>query len=323
LINLLQHKKTLNALKIAEIINKITFDKLKLTSIKARKYEGVIKELEKNNQELKELKGNLEKLVEKRTLELSKQTKLAQEAIDAKTEFLAKISHELRTPDHQIEFYLEKTIKHNSKKLHDTELSEDLKIIEESMKKRKVVTNRLLCLSDLDALRTEFKIGRNNVYNNLLEVARELSSYANEMKVTININEPSFNPISFYDYSMIKQASYELIKNAIDYSRDPSKVYKRLRKKTVSIDFEIIESEDIKDSKIQINIRDQGIGVKPKEYKVIFEYFRQGSIKTGKGAGIGLSLSELVLKAHNENLWINPTCEKGSTFCFTLPYLGR
>jgi two-component system phosphate regulon sensor histidine kinase PhoR len=99
-----------------------------------------------------------------------------------------------------------------------------------------------------------------------------------------------------------------LLDNAIKYSRKPV----------------IVISTKNTENKLQVYVKDNGIGIEKKQVKKIFRKFyrvRTGDTYVSKGFGLGLSFVKTILKAHNGNIKIETESGQGSTFIIELPIL--
>jgi len=109
------------------------------------------------------------------------------------------------------------------------------------------------------------------------------------------------------DEDRLAQVIANLISNAVKYSPDADRVVITINKK--------------KKNSISLTVKDFGIGISRKYQEKIFErFFRGGSEnKTFPGLGIGLYVSDQIVKRHNGRLWVESEEGKGSTFHLDLP----
>lgn len=109
------------------------------------------------------------------------------------------------------------------------------------------------------------------------------------------------------DYTRFKQLVYNLISNAVKYSRQDMPI-------------EIITY--MEDSFFCFEIKDYGEGISEKNIDKIFDFFTQVSddlYKKQRGSGIGLSLCKVICEAHKGNIAVKSKKEKGSVFTFKIP----
>ncbi len=267
-----------------------------------RKVKERTKELEeKNNALQKEIVKRNE--IEKK---LIKAKELAEESSNSKTNFLASISHELRTPMNGILSYSsmgmkridnlgkEKVLKYfNNINLSGNRL---LKLLED-----------LLRIAKLEAGSLNYDMKNNDLAKLINEVISEMEVFTVEKNVRINFeNEKDINLL--FDYERLKQVFLNILSNAIKFSPLNGNI-------TIKI------NED--DTFITISVKDEGPGIDKKDINIIFNSFTQGSRTKDnsiKGAGLGLAISQKIVEAHKGEIWaLNNKDEKGALFMVRLP----
>lgn len=219
-------------------------------------------------------------------------------------DFIANISHELKTPVANISGFAETLLAEQSENEHVHEFSSI--IYDESQRLRRLIDS-LIKLSNLETGTPEL---------NLVEVdARDL---VNEVvKVALKRNEkrglkietilPDRRVMIKVDRDSIVQVLINLTKNAIAYNTDnkPIKV-------------ELYDN----DSGIKISVQDQGEGIPQSDINRIFERFyrvdKTRSRKTG-GTGLGLSIAKHLVENHGGEIGVDSKVGEGSTFYFTIP----
>lgn len=112
----------------------------------------------------------------------------------------------------------------------------------------------------------------------------------------------------FLDKERIAQVIINLLKNAYKYSPDEKKIIVTLKKKKREVYFEV---------------RDFGIGIPENEIDKIFElYYRPAdSEENFDGYGVGLYISNEIVKTHGGRMWVKSKVGKGSRFSFSLPFV--
>ena len=108
------------------------------------------------------------------------------------------------------------------------------------------------------------------------------------------------------DKDKIKQIFYNLINNAVKFSKEKGKIM-----------IKVLENS----KNIQIDVSDRGIGIANEDFKKIFEKFQQVDSKMTRkagGTGLGLAIIKNLIKVHGGEIWVNSQIGKGSTFSFTL-----
>ncbi len=228
-------------------------------------------------------------------------------AIQAREQFFMIASHELKTPitclDLQIEV-LQWEIQNSMPKIAEKE------IIQSSLKKQR---DHLLRLSRLvDNILSESrmagrKLSLNPEYFNLHEMVQEVLE---RFKVTsqlagVEILLSSDKEISGrWDKFRLEQVVLNLLMNAIKYGNQ----------KPILIKLTQDENE------ATIIVKDQGIGIKPEDQSRIFDRFeRVVSDKKINGLGLGLYISNSIVKAHGGEIRVKSTFGEGSEFTVALP----
>ena len=108
------------------------------------------------------------------------------------------------------------------------------------------------------------------------------------------------------DLEKIQQVLYNLVDNALKFSRQDS-----------DITIETTEKGDT----VFVSVRDSGIGIPKDDQKLIWDRFYKTDLSRGKdkkGTGLGLSIVREIIRAHDENINLVSTEGVGSTFTFTL-----
>ncbi len=222
-----------------------------------------------------------------------------------KDDFLAMVSHELKTPVTTLnvlghilqENFLGKKDKENSMMVN--------KMVEQTNKLTRLITD----LIELDRSGSNKLIFDNKLFR-FDQTISEVISDLQQINPTYKIRYNSFPAIEIFgDKDRIVQLLTNLILNAIKYS---------------PLSKEIIVALYRKDNDIICSIKDYGIGIEADETKKIFERFyrsKQNNIKTFPGLGIGLFISTQIVKAHSGDIWVESSPGEGSIFYFSLPLL--
>ncbi len=220
-------------------------------------------------------------------------------------DFVANVSHELKTPITAIKGYIEA--------LQDGALEEPERA-RRFLEIAAAHTNRLeLIVEDLLALaRLEAQEGKNlekqgvNLYG-LLENTRQACQYlAEEKQIHVELAGPRDLIIQAND-AILEQAFINLLDNALKYSEAHTEVR--------------ILIEPVSD-KVQIRMIDQGRGIPAKDLDRIFERFYRvdkGRSRAAGGTGLGLSIVKHVVSLHNGEVRVESREGVGSTFTVILP----
>ncbi len=114
-------------------------------------------------------------------------------------------------------------------------------------------------------------------------------------------------PALFVDRSQIERVFINLLGNAVKFTPQNGKITVKAK---------------LKESQVQIDISDTGIGIPADAQTQLFqEFYRVDNLinQQVKGTGLGLSLVKHIIEAHRGKIWLESVPNKGSTFSFTLP----
>jgi signal transduction histidine kinase len=247
--------------------------------------------------------------------ETNKQLELArQSAEEAKTfrgQFLANMSHELRTPLNAIigfsQTMLDFPAMYDGVSLPD-QYSQDMNQILSSGKHLLNIINDILDLSKVDAGKLDLEIQPVDlapVVKGVLSTAVGLvGDKAGEIELKKQIPDPP--PMCMGDPLRIRQVLLNLYSNAAKFT-----------------DSGYIKLSIWTENKLVIfAVEDSGIGISESDKAGIFEEFRQGTAgrkKGRQGAGLGLAISQQLMRLMNGRLWFESVLGKGSTFYLGLP----
>jgi signal transduction histidine kinase len=254
--------------------------------------------------ELIQLKDSLEQRIEEKTIQLKKKTEDAESANRLKTEFLANITHELKTPMTSIIGFAKLLVE--SKDITG-EAKEFIEIILGQAFRLDQLISDLLDVAKIEAGRLELNIAEDDI-NRIIEVtASSLQPQIAEKGHKLKINlDKKIQPAAI-DNKKITEVLWNLLSNAIKYTPQGGEI--------------IVKSED-KGEEIHVSVSDTGIGIKEKNFDIIFDRFRQveGTVtREYGGVGLGLNIAKYIVEAHGGKIWVESEFGKGSTFTFSIP----
>ncbi|HEX2911570.1 MAG TPA: PAS domain S-box protein [Chloroflexia bacterium] len=248
-----------------------------------------------------------------------------------KDEFVSLVIHDLRTPLTAISGYAHLLKRNQPKVISDKgtsavekddveELanqllapknSKSIEAILHQTQRMEELISRLLEFSRIQAGKLTLNYNRQG---NLLNLVRTV---VEDHKVTTEEHEIEFEVPGFvteivtsFDAARLEQVLNNLISNATKYSPRGSKI-------TVGLD----PQPDA--AKILVWVKDQGYGISQEAQAHLFErYYREYTAETKgtQGLGLGLYISNEIIKEHGGRLWVESQSGEGSTFYFTLPF---
>ncbi|MEX2600225.1 MAG: ATP-binding protein [Balneolaceae bacterium] len=222
-------------------------------------------------------------------------------------EFIGDISHELKTPIFAVQGFIETLL---NGALEDEKVNRlFLKKAMKNVTRLTYLTKDLMEISKLETGELKSDIQVVNLRSVILDVSENLQYKSQNEKVEIRIGEIDKNIWVRADRNQIKQVLFNLIENGMKYNRPYGYV-------------EIgVKPYPRKSGKLLVSVRDTGIGIEPADIRRVTErFFRVDKSRSREkgGTGLGLSIVKHILEAHGEELFIESSVNKGSTFSFTL-----
>ena len=244
------------------------------------------KEIERINKELKIANDDLKSLDE------------------MKTNLLSNVSHELRTPLASIKGYISMLSSGASGPLNSKQ-DKYVNIVHKNIEHLISLIETLLSYSRLDLGEKGLKLGNFNIIELIEEIFDTVNS-KNKFRNPLKLNTFSNEIFIFADYRQIKQVFINLIDNAIKFSVKNSPI-------------EIIIKDNTKN--IEIEVKDNGIGIPKEKVDIIFERFYQIDSSTTRqfqGMGLGLSIVKRILDLHDSDVSVKSSENIGTSFYFKL-----
>ncbi len=219
----------------------------------------------------------------------------------AKDEFIAIASHELKTPLTTAKAYIQ-LVQLSMEKTNDKDLM-FAKKAGESIDRLNNLIAELLDVSKIQNGKLPLHISTFN-FNDMITASIEQLQYGAPMYSIIKSGEID-QPVTG-DKQRLQQVVINLLTNAIKYSPKNYKVFVHLVKEN---------------GEVTVSVKDNGIGIRKENLKKIFErYYREdGRSIHFQGLGIGLSICYEIIQRHNGKIWVQSEPDRGSTFYFTLP----
>jgi len=224
----------------------------------------------------------------------------------AKTQFLAVMSHELRTPLNAIAGYAE-LMRMGIRGPITPEQQNDLDRIKRSQRNLLSLINDVLNYAKLEAGHVEFDTTRVPVHDFLTDLESLVTPQLQGKGVRYEYAECDSDLAVIADSEKLRQILLKLLSNAIKFTP---------RGGLVSIDCEA------QDSKVEICVRDTGVGIPEDKIGAIFEPFIQLDRKltsTHEGTGLGLAISRDLARGMGGELKVESKLNEGSKFTLELP----
>jgi signal transduction histidine kinase len=253
----------------------------------------------------------------------------------AKEEFMAMISHELKSPLAPMKLYTEMLLKSNSASLPlESPASAFVSILEKQKKGLKIIHKNILRLETLvgDILDVyKLDIGTlklQRIFINMAELIEanisELKPLTQDKQVLLVADIQAAERVSLWcDPNRITQVICNLVRNSIDFVQEKTGII------TIRADICDTENPKAKSEKGQekmemvlFAVEDNGIGIPPDKIDSLFRKFYQlDTMLTRRhgGTGLGLVICKGIVEAHGGEIWIDKEYKKGTSVKFTLP----
>jgi signal transduction histidine kinase len=225
-----------------------------------------------------------------------------------KSEFVATMSHELRSPLNIIIGYHELLLEGGFGALAEPQ-REPLRRADRSARELLDLINATLDLSRLEAKRIAVDLGDVAVAELIDEVGRELADGPERSNLDVRwYTEPDLPPLRT-DRMKLKMVLKNLVGNAVKFTEQG-----RVALEATACD-----------GGVEFRVADTGVGIPPEAQAVIFEPFRQVEVGRGRGrggAGLGLYIVKQLLAVLGGTIGVESQVGSGSTFRVWLPLLG-
>lgn len=245
------------------------------------------------NDEIKELTISFNKMIAK-----------LENAFASQKRFNSSVAHELKTPLAVIKTNIDVLKSSNCKSLE--EYDKTLAVVEKSILKMNLVIETLL-----DIIRQE-NAPLNEIVSidEILEdIVDDLSIIANKKNIKLKLNSYNIKNKIKGNEIMLYRAFYNVIENSIKYNK-------------INGSIDILCYQDL--NTIEVKVIDTGSGIKEEDYDEIFKpFYRCEGINSysKNGIGLGLSLTQSVIKLHGGEINVKSKLNEGTEFTFILPYI--
>jgi two-component system phosphate regulon sensor histidine kinase PhoR len=221
-----------------------------------------------------------------------------------KSEFVATVSHDLRSPLTLMRGYA--TMLEMVGELNDQQQGYVRKIISGVENMSRLVNNLL------DLGRIEIGVGlqvENVSVNDIIErVVSALQLQASQKSIFLSVDVARNLPaVIEADQALLHQGVYNLVENAIKYTPNGGQVVVRVCTAQDDLVFEV---------------QDNGIGIAPSDLPMLFEKFYRGKQREARsqhGTGLGLAIVRSITERHGGKVWVESELGKGSTFFLQVP----
>jgi PAS domain S-box-containing protein len=234
-----------------------------------------------------------------------------------KRDFVAVVSHDLRTPLTSIQM-IHSMLQEDAEGVLPPQAMKNLSNAQDNVSRLMALINNLLDLEKLDAGYVELIMEQAPLRRAIDTSIGAVEALAKKQKITIS-NSIDNNLEAYIDSERITQVVVNLLSNALKFSPNSS---------TISISAKAVDSSKQNENPgmqqegmLRVEITDQGRGIPADKAASIFERFSQVKNEDGRsnrGSGLGLAICKAIIEQHGGEIGVESVEGKGSTFWFTL-----
>lgn len=285
---------------LAKKVDELTITKKKLTSHQ--------RELIKTKIELESFNTNLESMIEGRTEELKKSNVKIQKLLDVKNTFVNQVAHDLRTPITPIKVLIGIIIKKLKKMDFRThkDIIENCIVVQNNSNYLATLVEQTLNIARMDAGTAHYEYAPINLCELCDEIIANNDIMFKSDGITVLNKIKKSIPSVYADKLRILELIQNLVGNSIKFLNHKTK--------------KIIFSAEQKGNKIEISIKDTGIGMNKSILRKIFnEFYVEDQSRQSGSHGLGLFICKRIVEHHGGKIWADSDGEnKGTTIFFTL-----
>ncbi len=223
-----------------------------------------------------------------------------------KSNFVATISHEFRTPLTSIKAYCDTLIK-NADSVDKELLKEFLFVIDEESGRLMTLVEDILDFSQIESGAMNFERRPCNLNQILNGATTELAKNFQLKEITLHQELPPTNLIIHAEKDLVKQLVVNLLHNASKFSKPGGNVWVRLEEEVAAA---------------RLIVEDDGIGIPEDQLDKVFEQFHQvdnTSTREHGGSGLGLALCRSIVDWHDGRIWVQNIQGGGARFVAVIP----
>ena len=273
-----------------------------IRKLKVRDFSISRKSILKTGNPFKKLNDEIFVYVARKQKEIDELKKMEQ----FRREFLADVSHELKTPIFAAQGFIHTLIDGavDDEYVRDKFLAKAAR----SLDGLDALVQDLVALSQLETGELRMHFDKVDIRHVTEEIFEQLESLARPRKTTLRIKTPLPGPVWVRaDKQRIAQVMTNLIQNAVKYGNDGGKV--------------VVVLEEEGKKHVQVSVKDDGPGIPPEHLSRIFERFyrvEKSRSKEQGGTGLGLAIVKHILNAHKSKITVLSRLDKGTEFRFKL-----
>ncbi|MGN0413165.1 MAG: sensor histidine kinase [Lachnospiraceae bacterium] len=210
---------------------------------------------------------------------------------------ISDISHQIKTPLAALNIYngiLQEETRQNA------EMQEFVSLSEKELDRIETLVQNLLKITRLDAGTIVIEKSSENLADIMKDIELHFAYRAGQEGKQLILSGPE-DVTLFCDRDWIIEAIENLVKNALDHTKDGDRIYMEWKKPTASV--------------LQIRIKDTGCGIHPEDlYHIFKRFYRSRYSQDKQGLGLGLPLTKAIVEAHGGTIEVDSMPGEGSSF---------
>lgn len=223
-----------------------------------------------------------------------------------KRDFVAMISHDLRTPLTSIQGFLSLlSVGAYGELTKDGEHS--LSVTESNIERLINLVNNLLDIEKMESGMLQLDMAPSSIQKVIERSVQSVEGFAKQQKVELKLQPESPDVMVDVDADRLVQVVVNLLSNAIKFSP---------KKETVTVSY-----RDCADGTVEVSVTDRGRGVPDEQKETIFERFKQVELEDERergGSGLGLAICKAIIERHGGEIGVESQPTQGSRFWFTV-----
>jgi Na+/proline symporter/signal transduction histidine kinase len=223
-----------------------------------------------------------------------------------KDDFIATVTHELKTPLTSVRSVTE--ILHDNPNIAARQRQQFLAIIVKESERLTRLIAQVLTFQRMETGNTDLELSKIDLIQLIRDSVSASEQILREKQIRLHLKLPDSVPEIEADHDRLIQVMVNLISNAAKFCRQESgEITIRLTRD---------------DHSLRVDVTDNGIGIRKEDQEIIFEKFRQVKNKSAgrpPGSGLGLSIVKHIIEFHKGRIWVESEAGQGATFSFCLP----
>jgi len=221
---------------------------------------------------------------------------------EAKTNFIATVSHELKTPISSIKMTTQLLSDERTGPLTDDQ-EQLVNSIRDDAERLLKITSELINMTQVETGNIQFNLQPTPVSSIIEDAVDAVQIQAQQKNISIKLDIPETSPRIYADKEKTTWVLINLLTNAIKYSHDASPIE--------------IHARTNKDQ-VEISVKDYGRGIDEKYITRIFDrYFKVPGSQERSRTGLGLAISKEFIEAQGGKIWVHSRIGEGSEFGFS------